>query len=88
MPGYDRTGPRGEGSMTGRGMGYCGTGRGFRRPGFRRFGAGAGYGYGRGYRRAYYDAPVVSPDEEKDMLKEEIEFLKSRLEQLENNTKE
>lgn len=88
MPGFDRSGPRGEGPMTGRRMGYCGTGTGFRRLGFRRFGAGAGYGYGRGYRRAYYDAPVISHDEEKDMLKEEIEFLKSRLEQLENDKKE
>jgi len=86
MPGFDRTGPRGEGPMTGRGMGYCGAGRGYNRPGFRRF--GAGYGYGRGYRRAYYNAPVVSSDEERDMLKEEIEFLKSRLEELENSTKE
>jgi len=90
MPGYDRTGPRGQGPMTGRGFGYCGTGRGNRRSGFRRFGVGMGYGrgagYGRGNRRAYYnDAPPVSPEEEKDMLKEEIEFLRGRLDELDKN---
>lgn len=36
MPGYDRTGPLGQGALTGRGFGPCGRGfgRGF---GFRRF---------------------------------------------------
>jgi hypothetical protein len=28
MPGFDGTGPRGEGPMTGGGFGYCGTGWG------------------------------------------------------------
>ena len=46
MPGGDRTGPRGLGSMTGRGAGYC---AGFRMPGFagNLFGRGAGMGAGR-----------------------------------------
>ncbi len=52
MPGFDRTGPLGEGEMTGRGEGYCmveadelgRTGTGLRRlAGFRR-----GLGLGRG----------------------------------------
>jgi hypothetical protein len=51
-------------------------------------GYGRGAGYGRGYRRAYYDAPPVTVDEEKDMLKEEIEFLRSRLDELEKNQQE
>ena len=48
MPGFDRTGPLGQGPGTGRGMGYCNLARpaGFGRPmgmGFRRgFGAGRG----------------------------------------------
>jgi hypothetical protein len=47
MPGYDRSGPMGEGPMTGRGLGRCGRGR-MSRPG-----SGGGYGgYGmRGIRR-------------------------------------
>ena len=41
MPGFNGTGPRGMGPMTGRGMGPCG--RGFGR------GMGYGMGYGRGF---------------------------------------
>lgn len=40
MPGFDRTGPRGQGPLTGGGRGYCGSGRA---------GLGdRGYGVGRG----------------------------------------
>jgi hypothetical protein len=51
MPGGDRTGPRSEGPMTGRGFGYC---RGLDTPGYgymRAFGGpfpGRGLGFGRG----------------------------------------
>ncbi|MFP4115829.1 MAG: DUF5320 domain-containing protein [Candidatus Aenigmatarchaeota archaeon] len=49
MPRGDRTGPRGEGPATGRGLGYC---TGFNSPGFAkgvpRGGAGRGGGRGRG----------------------------------------
>ena len=38
MPGFDRTGPMGTGSSTGRGFGPCGLGLGWRR----RFGDGRG----------------------------------------------
>lgn len=31
MPGFDGTGPRGQGPMTGRGLGRCGRGLGFGR---------------------------------------------------------
>ena len=41
MPRFDRTGPQGQGPMTGRGMGPCNVGFGFRR------GMGRGIGYGR-----------------------------------------
>ena len=46
MPGFDRTGPRGEGAMTGRGQGRC-------NPGGTAFGTGnrVGRGGGRGRRR-------------------------------------
>ncbi|MCK5282115.1 MAG: DUF5320 domain-containing protein [Nanoarchaeota archaeon] len=56
MPGGDRTGPLGQGSMTGRAAGYC---AGFNTPGYanpmagrgfgRGFGRGMGFGRGRGF---------------------------------------
>ncbi len=67
MPGGDKTGPFGEGPLSGRGMGYC---RGSNRPGFANSrggrGMGAGYGrgigggggYGRGWRHRYFDTGV------------------------------
>ncbi len=61
MPGGDRTGPRGMGSMTGRGAGYC---AGYNVPGYTNpvsgrgfWGAGRGGGFGgggRGHRNMYY----------------------------------
>lgn len=60
MPGGDRTGPMGQGPMTGRGAGYCaGTGAGgYANAGFgRRFAGyrcGFGQGGGRGWRHRFY----------------------------------
>jgi len=54
MPGYDGTGPLGQGPMTGRGMGLCAGGDRYNKPGFfgrwfgRRFGFGRGFRAGRG----------------------------------------
>jgi hypothetical protein len=58
MPGGDRTGPRGQGPMTGRGAGYC---RGDPTPDFvnRGFGRGrswGGGGRGWGHRRGHFGA--------------------------------
>ena len=76
MPGGDRTGPRGLGSRTGRGLGYCagydtpgyikgpGMGLGLGWGGGRGWGRGRGLGYGRawglGYRAPVY-APIYTP---------------------------
>lgn len=46
MPGGDRTGPLGEGPMTGRGMGFC---AGHPTPGNTQPGPGRGFGRGRGF---------------------------------------
>jgi len=53
MPGFDGTGPMGQGPMTGKGRGYCavpltGAGRPFVRRGF------YGRGGGRGFRNCFY----------------------------------
>ena len=72
MPGFDRTGPRGMGSMTGGGRGYCavpagssflgrGQGSGFGRP-FGAFGRGrGGPGMGRRAFGGYQDFGVAGP---------------------------
>ncbi|QQY79854.1 hypothetical protein EDD65_10792 [Keratinibaculum paraultunense] len=77
MPGFDGTGPRGMGPMTGRGMGYC-------RP--RRFyGRGMRYGFRYGRSRGFAYGPGVyalSPEEEKAMLEEEKTYLKARLDEV------
>ena len=84
MPRFNGMGPAGMGPMTGRGMGYCGTGlrRGrFGGAGFGRgFGFGAG-GYGAGYgfdRFSYPAGPVVEADE-REYMRRRAEALESEL---------
>jgi len=50
MPRGDRTGPRGQGPMTGRAAGYC---AGYNTPGYTNPGWGRGYGRGRGFGRGF-----------------------------------
>ena len=92
MPGGDRTGPRGSGPMTGRGMGYC---VGYVRPGFinprfgPRFSRGRGFGRGLRIRRRfprnvdydiYYEEPrVLTKEQEKSFLEEEVTGLEAEL---------
>lgn len=94
MPGFDGTGPRGMGPMTGGGRGLCAHPRGAGRPffgGFGFYGRGGGRGWRnqfyatglpRWQRRAFWDAPVTAEDE-KQALKSEADFLRSRLQALE-----
>ena len=92
MPRGDRTGPAGEGPLTGRRMGYC---AGYDHPGFinlergygRGFRGGSGYGrgFGPGFRHGYGDyyhgnSPGVS---EKTVIENEIRILKDQLSTLE-----
>lgn len=53
MPGFDGTGPRGQGPMTGWGAGYCGSGTARRAGGAPGYGRGRG-GFGRGWRNRYF----------------------------------
>lgn len=62
MPGFDGTGPSGEGPMTGGGFGYCNPARaGYGRPYGRGYGydRGFGFGRGRGLRRGF--GPLYGP---------------------------
>ena len=87
MPGFDRTGPMGAGSMTGGGRGLCGpeglsrpsATRGFRMGGGRGFGRGLGYGRGFGSPWGGF-FPAAKPAEELEVLKSEAEYLKKELE--------
>ena len=75
MPGMDKTGPFGTGPV-GRGMGPCGGGLAAQR--------GNGRGMGRGFRRGggfgWLSFPIVSKEEEKDLLEKRKNWLKSQLE--------
>ena len=91
MPRGDGTGPAGQGSMTGRGMGFC---AGSNAPGFMSPGFGRGRGFG--WRaRAMQAMPVQQPQprvitekEEKQYLKEELEALKQEMKEVEKKLKE
>ena len=90
MPGFDGTGPLGQGSRTGRGLGNCypkegvmyGKGIGFRR------GGGFGRGYGKGlfcrgvypYQQINRYSSEITKEEELRMLKEDSSFLKNEME--------
>ncbi|HHY96134.1 MAG TPA: DUF5320 domain-containing protein [Firmicutes bacterium] len=58
MPWGDRTGPWGQGPMTGRAAGFC---AGFPVPGFLNPGQGLGWGRGRGWRRWAWARPGAFP---------------------------
>ncbi len=82
MPGFDRTGPQGQGPVTGRGFGPCG-GRGFG------MGFGRGRGYGRGLGRYFgWNAPQTKEEKVEDLqaykkaLQEEIEEAEKELAKL------
>ncbi|ADE56168.1 DUF5320 domain-containing protein [Aminobacterium colombiense] len=95
MPGYDGSGPRGQGPMTGRGFGYCRFGgygyRRFPRRGRRFFGFGRGMGGwgapvypGWGYEPSIEEERNVL-QEELSVLEEEMENMRKRLAELEEN---
>lgn len=75
MPGYDRTGPNGQGAMTGRGLGSCGCGmhRGF----------ACGFG-----RRFAYRQVALTENEEKKILQIELKDIESEKQEIERRLKE
>jgi hypothetical protein len=103
MPGGDRTGPLGQGPMTGRRAGFCsGNNRpGYANPGFRRD-RGFGRGYwrrGRGFwRRDYYPDPIFSryqdtyqqpsAADEKAYLEDMVKSLEAELKDINERLKE
>ena len=75
MPGFDGTGPRGLGSMTGRKIGKCNDGQN----NFR----GRGRGQGRGLGRCLYFNQAISSQEKLNVLKQQKEELNREIELLE-----
>ena len=92
MPGGDRTGPMGRGSMTGRALGYCAGHNlpGYANPGFGRgFGRGWGRGIGRGnWGRGRGLYPHPSKDEEKTYLEEMVKDLEEEIKSIRNRIQE
>jgi hypothetical protein len=90
MPGRDRTGPQGQGSLTGRGMGYCaGDDPAFGAPPPRGLGLGLGYRGGRGGRffgrgRGFWAQPAAAPVDEKQLLQEQQSWLQRQLDAISN----
>lgn len=74
MPGYDRTGPMGYGSLTGRGLGPCG--RGLRR------------GFGRGFGWRYSEPLTLSKEDEKKILEAELAEIEIEKKEIEKKLKE
>ncbi len=96
MPRGDRTGPMGQGQMTGRRMGYCAgfSVPGFINPGFGRafgggrFAPGARRGFGMGFGMPIIQPQVITESEEKEILQEELEALKQEMKEIEKRLKE
>jgi len=94
MPGFDGTGPRGMGPMMGGGRGFCRNLGAARRPltgGRSYFGWGGGWGWRNQYyatglprwqRSWFWNIPATAEDE-KQALKSESDFLRTRLQALE-----
>jgi len=84
MPGGDRTGPSGNGAMTGRGLGYGGTGENIRigRRGIGRHACGFGF-----TNRNFSNVKTNNFIQENNTLTSHIKNLEERLEALENRDK-
>ena len=86
MPGFDGTGPRGFGPMTGGGRGFCAVPTAAWRPRHRGFGGWGGYGM-RWRSPLYWQQPVASQlshDEELDILRDEAEAMRAELKRIES----
>ncbi len=85
MPQRDGTGPLGQGPLTGRGLGPCGTGSGLRR--------GLGRGIGRGRGLVLGCCPVanqvnLTAEEEKKILEAELKELDLDKDEIQKRLKE
>lgn len=95
MPGFDGTGPRGAGPMSGGGQGFCNPAAARYAPRFgRRIGYGRGFGRVRAFGRAFASYPS-DPSQEMEMLKTQVDSMtkaideiNKRIEQLKKDSSE
>lgn len=101
MPGFDGTGPGGQGAFTGGGRGYCadyfvpgrgigrgyGRGRGFGR-GFGRRRAVSPYDYGTHYGVPYRGEPAIAPRDEARGLREQAKAMREEVKAINERIKE
>ena len=80
MPRQDRTGPLGQGPMTGRGLGPCGSGM--------RRGFGRGMGWRCWGRFPYAEPVTLTKDEEKKILEAELKEINLEKQDIEKRLKE
>lgn len=101
MPRGDKTGPNGQGPMTGRRMGFCAGANapGFMNSGFSRSTGrdfGRGFGRGLGWRQGFQQAQpiqqiqptVITEKQEKQFLEQELSALKEDIKEIEKRLKE
>jgi len=97
MPGFDGTGPRGMGPMTGGGRGFCAVPLPMAWPTYGGRGAYPPYGVPRGMPyygaesaalRAVPFAPQVTREQELDFLKNQVQTMRGHLEQIEARMQE
>ncbi len=79
MPAFDKTGPRGQGPMTGRGLGPCGGSQGIR------MGLGRCCGYGRGLGRYFGWNTPQTKEEKLEDIKEYKKALQEEMEDVEKD---
>ena len=84
MPAQNGTGPLGQGAMTGRGLGPCGSGM---RRGFGR-GCGRGFGRGFGFRARYTEPITLTKDEEKKILEADLMDIETEKQEIAKRLKE
>lgn len=80
MPGFDRTGPLGQGPLTGRGLGPCGGARAWGRPRFGLFWGRRSWGVP--YQRVDSQSETQTLEDEAKALEEELTAIKERLEEI------
>ena len=95
MPGFNRTGPMGNGPMTGRGMGsctgaryngtFCGRGMGRNANFGPAFGRGRGFGFNQ---NTNYDVRSNTPEEDKQFLQEQKDFFQNQVSDIDKQLEE